>query len=244
MINKVLYLSAISNHGCGKVAETFNRLYGDRETVSKSFVYDKVKKHQYQLKIIKRQIRSKPPRQVKINSTWGMDLTTVALNKKQHIILGIIDHGSRLNLKLSKLKSKHSVQILLQLTATFRQFGLPKNIRTDNEVCFNSKLICVALKLLGIKKQTTEVAAPWQNARIERFFGTFKQKIKFSSLNCDALQAELHLFNIYYNQLRTHENLNGLTPKEAWENKCDSRKGKPIYATAWNGVLSGYYFPD
>ena len=70
-----------------------------------------------------------------------------------------------------------SATILLQFTQAIRQFGFPKQIRTDNEACFNSKLLRLAFGLLGIKHQTTEVACPWQNGRVERFFLTFKIKI-------------------------------------------------------------------
>ncbi len=86
VIDKVIYLKAVSGYGCGKVAETFNRIHGERETVSKSFIYEKLKNHQYQLMQMKRQIRNKPPRKVPINQTWAMDLTTVTLNKQQNYI--------------------------------------------------------------------------------------------------------------------------------------------------------------
>jgi len=95
------------------VAEAFNQVYGHKETVSKTFVYEKLIKFPYELLVIKRGIKSKPPRKVPINLVWGMDLTTVTLNKKQKIVLGLIDHGSRLNLKLVELPSKHSARIII-----------------------------------------------------------------------------------------------------------------------------------
>ncbi|MFT4928018.1 MAG: hypothetical protein ACI8WB_004133 [Phenylobacterium sp.] len=52
--NEVLRLKVLSGVGCGKVAETFNRIHGHRETVSKSFVYEKLKQNQYQLLVISR----------------------------------------------------------------------------------------------------------------------------------------------------------------------------------------------
>jgi transposase InsO family protein len=195
--NKVLYLKAISGQGCGKVAETFNRLHGDKETVSKSFVYEKLKNNQYQLKVIRRQIKNKPPRAVPINHSWGIDLTTVTLDNKKKLVLGIIDHGSRLNLQLVTLKSKHSASILIEICKTIRQFGLPKAIRSDNEACFTARTMLIAFKLLGIKRQRTDVASPWQDGRIERFFGTFKTALRQAGFeNVDSLQAELDIFNI------------------------------------------------
>jgi transposase InsO family protein len=243
--DKVLYLKAISGNGCGKVAETFNRLYGHKETVSKSFVYEKLKRHQYQLMQIKRHIRNKPPRKVPINKIWAMDLTTVTWNNQQKQVLGIIDHGSRLCLRLVELESQHSASILIEVCKAIKQFGLPQCLRTDNEKCFTSRKIKLAFKLLGIKPQTTDIASPWQNGRIERYFLTFKTQFKQAIFdNSCSLQTELTTFNIWYNQLRTHENLGGLTPKETWLNRKDKQTSQAVFATAWDGLLTGFYFPD
>jgi hypothetical protein len=116
--DKVIYLKAVSGYGCGKVTEMFNRRHGDKETVFKYFVYEKLKSHQYQMMQMKRYIRNSPPRKVPINCSWGMDLTTVSLNSRQKLVLGIIDHGSRLNLKLVELESKHSARILIEICHT------------------------------------------------------------------------------------------------------------------------------
>lgn len=244
--DKVLYIKAMTGAGCGKVAETFNRLYGDKETVSKTFVYYKIKQNQYRLRALKRSIRNRPPRTVPINQTWAMDLTTVTLSGKQKTILGIIDHGSRLALKLEALQSQGTWHVLQSVCAAIKQFGMPKSIRTDNGACFTSKTMTVTLRLLGIKHQRTNVAAPWQNGKVERLFGTFKPLFKqagFAHLNAAELQVKLDVYSIWYNQLRTHENLNGLTPEEAWLNKPNRSNKKAILASGWDGVLMGFYKP-
>jgi putative transposase len=247
VIDKVIYLKAMMpNHGCGKIAATFNRLYfKNDESVSKTFVYEKLKVNKYQLAITKRNIKKKPPYATRINRTWGVDLTTVNLSTKQQIILGIIDHGSRLNLSLKHLKSKHSANIMLELINVIRQFGFPVFIRTDNEHCFTSLFMRLALTLLGIKHQKSDIACPWQNGRIERFFGTFKVKFKqlnWSKVCPNYLQAELSRFQVWYNCVRIHENLNYQTPTEFFTNR--EPKGKAQLISDWDGVLCGYYFPD
>ena len=68
------------------------------------------------------------------------------------------------------------------------------------------------------------------------------KQVKFENL--DTFQIELGSFNVWYNQLRTHQNLGGLTPKEAWLNKPDRKTNQAVLATAWDGLLAGYYFPD
>ncbi len=245
VVDKVIYLKAISNNGCGKVAECFNQLHGDKQTVSKTFVYEKLKNHQYELMAMKRQIKNKPPRVVPVNQTWGIDLTTVTLNKKQKLVLGIIDHGSRMNLRLTELNSKHSARIILQVCKAIKQFGFPKFVRTDNELCFTSHWMTLCLKLLGIKHQKTPIASPWCNGRIERFFGSFKEKInQLIFPEGSHFQSELNIFNAWYNHIRTHENIAGLTPAEMWQGRLKRHKNYYVEVSDWDGLLTGYYFPD
>lgn len=107
---------------------------------------------------------------------------------------------------------------MLEIVQAIRQFGFPQFIRTDNEACFNSWWLKSCLALLGIKKQTSDIASPWQNGRIERFFGTFKA-LDFSHCH---LPTELAIYRAWYNQIRTHQNLGGLTPVEVWTGKRKS----------------------
>ena len=156
VIDKVIYLKALMpNSGCGTIAMTFNRLYSTKgETVSKTFVYEKLKAHAYQVKCKRRDLKSRQPKATAINQTWGIDLTTVNINGHQKLILGIIDHGSRALLCLQELKTIHSLAIIKEITQTIKQYGFPKKVRADNERCFTSNLIKLSLKLLSIKRQT------------------------------------------------------------------------------------------
>ncbi|MEO3677397.1 integrase core domain-containing protein [Rheinheimera sp. FR7-31] len=244
-MDKVLYLAAISGYGAGKVAELFNQRYGHNgDNVGKTFVYYQMKIKQYQIRILRQDIKNTPPRAMPVNQTWGMDLTTVTLSKQQKLILGIVDHGSRLSIELRELSSKHSDVLLLEICRAIKQFGLPKFIRTDNERCFTSTTFKLALKLLGIQHQTSDIASPWQNGRIERFFGSFKEKFRqLDFTGCD-LQTELAIYRAWYNHIRTHQNLDGLTPAEVWRGKQNNNADQAQWVGAWQGVLCGYYVPD
>jgi putative transposase len=130
-------------------------------------------------------------------------------------ILGVIEHHSRKCLSLKSLKNKSSITILRGLLNVLEHHPKPKFIRSDNEICFNSKLIRFGLWFLGIKKQTIDKHSPWQNGRIERFFGTLKSTIKNlpkSFTNETELPYLLHSFEWWYNEIRLHQNLDGKTP--------------------------------
>ena len=78
---------------------------------------------------------------------------------------------------------------------------------------FTSRTFRLALSLLGIRHQRTDPGCPWQNGRVERFFGMLKQKL--DQLLVDSLHAfntALGEFRFFYNHVRPHQNLAGRTP--------------------------------
>jgi len=161
-------------------------------------------------------------------------------------VLGIIDHGSRANLALLPLKSKATITILRVILDCIERFGMPKQIRTDNEACFTSRLMAAVLRLLGIKHQRSELCSPWQNGRIERFFGSLKPLL-MSHLSrrggTEDLAETLSIFRFWYNHVRPHQHLKGRTPSEVWNGHVRSRRDEPVYFSAWDDLLTGFFVP-
>jgi len=73
------------------------------------------------------------------------------------------------------LETKSSWTLVRKLAESIRRFGKPQAVRTDNEPVFTSRVFRAALLLLGIRHQRTDLHCPWQNGRVERFFGTLKR---------------------------------------------------------------------
>ncbi len=75
VVDEVIYLKAIMpDTGCGTIADIFNRVHHDKnESVSKTYVYEKLKANAYQIKCIRRGIKSRKPKASTINHTWGID---------------------------------------------------------------------------------------------------------------------------------------------------------------------------
>ncbi|WP_160173672.1 integrase core domain-containing protein [Nitrincola sp. A-D6] len=98
--------------------------------------------------------------------------------------------------------------------------------------------------LLGIRHQTTEKHCPWQNGRIERFFGTFKTHIRQILID-DGVQLDEQLvtFCWCYNHIRPHQNLGGRTPAEAWLGVVPPKTKNWCYVSLWHGALRGFYVP-
>jgi putative transposase len=120
-----------------------------------------------------------------------------------------------LALRLQVLARRCSWTLLGHLCLAIAHHGKPRKLRTDNEAIFNSWVFNALLKLAGIQHQTSQKHAPWQNGRIERLFGTLKPLLKQLVIpNGGALQTALGEFKAFYNHVRPHQNLYGLTPAE------------------------------
>ena len=247
VIQEVLRLAALSGDGCRKVEQLFNRLYAARRkmTVGKSFVNYTIRKHRYEVQVLRKQIKNVRPKPVPLNWVWGMDLTGKSDTQgRLHLLLGILDHGSRAALCLEALGNKSSWTLLGHLFLAIGQYGKPRFVRTDNEAVFTSRVFRLALAMLGIGHQTTDLHCPWQNGRVERFFGSLKESLdQLAVASFDALNHALGEYRFFYNHVRSHQNLGGATPAEAWAgvNPHTSPFKREFWFEAWGGLLQGFY---
>ena len=233
--------------GCRMIAHAFNRRFAESRqmTVSKTYANDVIRKNKYEIQVLRKEIKNRRPKNVPGNLVWGMDLTGKADTQGNlNHILGIVEHKSRQSLSLSALKDKASITILRFLLDAVEHYGKPKSLRTDNEPVFTSRLFKSGLWLIGIRHQLIDKGCPWQNGRIERFFGTLKEKLDQWQVNSpEQLNGALAQFRFWYNHVRPHQNLDGRTPVEVW-NGTDvfSRRPKHEYwVEAWDGLLTGFY---
>lgn len=235
----------LPDFGCRKLADMFNRLFAAQGvTVSKTFVSDLLRQHQYEIAELRRTWKHRVPPPSPRNHTWGLDATgKTDTDGKTHPILGIIDHGTRLTISLQPLRDLTTITILRVLINAIEQFGKPRVLRTDNAAQFHSPLFRFALAVLGILQRFSLPGCPWQNGRAEKLFGTLKERLnQLTVADFRALQFAMTEFRTWYNYLRPHNHLAGRTPFETW-NKIDPYRCPPKeihYVTAWDGLLTGY----
>jgi transposase InsO family protein len=240
----VVRLKAVMPHaGCRQISIAFNTRHGHKgESVGKSYVATVIKRRALAILNLRKKLKNRVTRQGPRNLTWAADLSF--LPEKSQPVLGILDHGTRASLHLAELRTRSTIAILRVLLDLFERFGRPKFFRTDNESIFSSPILTGALWTLGIRHQRTDPFCPWQNGRIERFFGTFKERIlrwwEDAGLPSEV-QPDLDVLRTWYNHVRPHQGLGGLTPAEAWAGR---RSLKPLrYFSAWNGILAGFGRP-
>ena len=248
VVHEFMRLKALMpDAGCRSIADSFNRRFAlsRKMTVGKSFICETVRKYQYEIQVLRKKIKHAKPRPVPRNWVWGMDLTgKTDMQGMLHMLLGIVEHGSRAALTLCALPNKSSWTLLGHLFLAIGKYGRPKFLRTDNEAVFTSRLFRGALFFLGIRHQRSDPGCPWQNGRVERFFGTLKNKLDcLEVVSLDALNLALAEFGFWYNQVRPHQNLDGRTPAEAWAgvNPFVARIKKEYWFEAWEGLLQGFY---
>ena len=167
-----------------------------------------------------------------------------SLDARTRIVLGILEHASRAALWLEALETKSSWILISKLIAAIRRYGKPQAVRTDNEPIFVSRTFRFALLVLGIRHQRTDPGCPWQNGRVERFFGTLKARLDRLAVDSfETLNGALAEFRFFYNHVRPHQNLAGLTPAEAWAGEAGFAQPPrhEYWFEAWDGLLSGYY---
>ncbi|KKL51661.1 hypothetical protein LCGC14_2293250 [marine sediment metagenome] len=135
--------------------------------------------------------------------------------------LTISDHCSRYLLCCHHLGRMSYNLTKLQFKRIFREYGLPKVIRTDNGTPFASIGLGGLSRLsywwirLGIHPERIEPGHPEQNGRHERMHKTLKAyTAKPPANNIRHQQKLFDLFRLEYNNQRPHEALEMHTPSE------------------------------
>ena len=145
-------------------------------------------------------------------------------NRKYCYPLTITNQMSRYLLACEGLESTKEVTAFEVFERTFKEFGLPAAIRTDNGVPFASPHALFGLSRLslwwlrlGISIERIKPGHPQQNGRHERMHLTLKKEAtKPASYNVLQQQERFDDFIEVYNHERPHQGLGGLYPGELY----------------------------
>jgi transposase InsO family protein len=250
VVGEVIRLKALMpTSSVRTVATTFNTLWRAKrgETVGKTWVAKVISAHQLEIVRKRAEIKKRRPWPMEKNRVWALDLSYLPdSDRKPTPILGLIDHGTRACLALRELRTKSTIAILRVLLDAIERYGAPRAVRTDNEATFTSFLFRLAMAFLGVRHQRTTPGCPWQNGRIERLFATLKAPIKAWHAIAGipaVLQEDLDSIRTWYNHLRPHMHLDGLTPAHVWSSTRPNPRRQAVFVDEWDGLLAGYWFP-
>ena len=133
--------------------------------------------------------------------------------------LTISDAHSRLLLRCQALTSTAHAGVQPLFAATFREYGLPDVLRSDNGVPFASRGVAGLSRLsvwwlqLGIRPERITPGTPSENGRHERMHRTLKaEACRVPGFTLAAQQRQFDAFRREYNAERPHEALGQATP--------------------------------
>jgi putative transposase len=177
------------------------------------------------------------------NDVWCIDFKGWFLtgDGKRCEPLTITDAYSRYLLRCQALPRTDTEHVWPVLDAAFREFGLPRYMRSDNGSPFASigagGLSRLAVKLIkaGVMPERIAPGKPQQNGRHERMHLTLLQDVANPPAKSLREQLKrLHQFQRFYNEERPHQALDNATPADRYQ----------ISARRFDGILREPEYDD
>ena len=138
--------------------------------------------------------------------------------------LTVADAASRYHLVCHGLRQPRGTQVRQVLERTFREYGLPQSIRSDNGPPFASvglgglSSLAVWWVKLGIIPERIEPGHPEQNGRLERLHRTLKaETARPPQTTWNRQQRAFQTFRSCYNEERPHEVLGQQPPARQYQ---------------------------
>lgn len=180
------------------------------------------------------------------NATWTADFKGEFRTRDGHLCfpLTMQDGYSRFLLECRGMLRLDLQATLQRFRDLFREFGLPRRIRTDNGHPFASNAIARLSKLsvwwvtLGIIPEFIEPGKPQQNPRHERMHRDLKRETALPPrANLRAQQRRFNKFRRIYNFERPHEGLGMDIPSERFRPSPRSYEEPPSHSST--GLFRG-----
>jgi len=226
--------------GAPKIREKLVRLYPDLEAPAVSTVHAVLDRHGLVQRRKRRRHRAQgtqlsAPRGP--NDLWCADYKGefMLTDRRYCYPLTVTDHESCYLLACEALSSTKEAYALPVFERLFREFGLPRAIRTDNGVPFASPNALYGLSRLavwwlrlGIAIERIRPGNPQQNGRHERMHLTLKKETtRPPGNNLLQQQERFDAFLTYFNEERPHQALAMKLPAECHRTSSRPYKGLP-----------------
>ena len=217
--------------GAPKIREKLRRLHSDIQLPAISTVHAVLDRHDL---VKRRRLRrgykaqgTTLSRPSEPNDLWCADYKGefMLADRRYCYPLTISDFASRYLLTCEGLATTKEKYAFTVFERAFKDFGLPKAIRTDNGVPFASAWALFGLSKLsvwwlrlGIRIERIKPGNPQQNGRHERMHLTLKKEAtKPAAKNFLQQQAKFDEFIECYNRERPHQAINMRYPAELYE---------------------------
>lgn len=213
--------------GAPKIRERLRRKYPELRCPAISTVHAVLDRHGLVERRVRRRYKARGTslsRPLQPNQLWCADFKGefMLADRRYCFPLTITDFASRYLLRCEALTSTKEETAFTVFERTFREFGLPDAIRTDNGIpfgCGNALYGLTRLSVwwirLGIGIERIKPGHPEQNGRHERMHLTLKRETtKPAAPNSLQQQARFDAFVARYNAERPHEALQMRVPAD------------------------------
>ena len=228
------------NWGAPKIRERLARLYPDVHTPAISTVHAVLDRHGLVKRRTRRRNRAEGTtlsRPAQPNELWCADYKGefMLADRRYCYPLTITDFASRYLIACEALHTTKEAYAFSVFESAFKEFGLPRAIRTDNGVPFASPNALFGLSRLsvwwlrlGIEIERIKPGHPQQNGRHERMHLTLKlEATKPAAKNFLQQQAKFDDFIDCYNNERPHQALNMQCPAQLYLQSPRPYRGLP-----------------
>jgi putative transposase len=216
--------------GAPKIREKLRRLHSDVQLPAISTVHAVLDRHGL---VTRRRLRRRHKAQgtplskpCEPNDLWCADYKGefMLADRRYCYPLTITDFASRYLISCDALATTKEKYAFTVFERAFKDFGLPRAIRTDNGVpfasawaLFNLSKLSVWWLRLGIRLERIKPGHPQQNGRHERMHLTLKKEAtKPAAKNFLQQQAKFDAFIECYNQERPHQAIGMRYPSELY----------------------------
>jgi transposase InsO family protein len=171
------------------------------------------------------------------NERWQADITHWRLADGTSVeIHNLLDDHSRLALRSKARPSTTGPDVLADFRTTFRRYGIPRSVLTDNGAVYTGTprragrvALEIELDLLGVRLHHSRPYHPQTQGKVERFHQTLKKWLAAQppATTIAELQRQLDRFVRYYNTIRPHRAIDRRTPVQAYNARAKAAPAKP-----------------
>lgn len=152
------------------------------------------------------------------NQVWAGDITYLRTDQGWMYLSVVMDLYSRRIIGWAISKRMTSGLVLKSLQQAYWLRKHPKGVvfHSDRGSQYTSKKLKKALMKLGIKQSMGDVGACWDNAVVERFFGSLKHDwiLKVHHATYEEMTDDVAAYMRYYNVKRLHTANGNMSPIE------------------------------
>jgi len=227
------------NFGSNKICDLYNRSHDN--SISLSSVKRILLQAGLTKKYKKRVIKSIDHKKIILeasspNDIWSIDFKGYwkGFDGSKCEPFTVVDQYSRYILHCQALPKSDTDHVITVFKKLFKQYGLPKIIKSDNGAPFAHSMsprgitrLSNWLMSLGIDVHRIEPAKPYQNGKHERMHRDLKAVVQVGlRLSLKEYAESLKMFQKQYNEQRPHEGINMQFPSEVYH-KSDRKYAEP-----------------